>query len=343
MYERNYIEKLVHENFSSTEQEQFKTVLEDKNIASKAIDKIADFLIEKIFYIGSKIVFEKSLLESKGEIEKWDKYKNIVGSLEKLKKNLPNTYSKYIMIVNTALINIKSRSKQFNLGFRFNNLLMMYTYSSISIAISNAISLLIAEDITNRKSFKSKANLAKPSKYITESGLFDTLEKFNKNASSGDFDKYLKIIKSESTGYSKKTIIKPTKEDFVGPIGILAGIAIIIGVLSSIRWLMFHVYNMRTEFSAYLELQAEYLKENEVSIKSNKNFTPYEKNNIIVSQRKWRDRLLYLSDIVKVSDIQTTKQTNIDVEKADKEITYQKITSTTNASELKNSEGINLL
>ena len=317
MYRRNPLESIIYKNTTLKEQRDYESVMESNKNASM-LDKVTDYLIRAVYDIGSKVLFDSAITKSAGILKDWKHYKTTTDSLKKVSTELGPKYKYYVNTIQTAIVNTESNSKIFNTSFRLKNPMLMYTYSSVVNAISVAVSLLISEVAVNKDTYGAKYKEAAPSNVVVESTVFSSLRNYNNGFKKGEMSKILKTLLDQSKGITKN---KPTKESVVVESIVIAGIVGVIVLLLQVRRMLYFLYIQRTKLANYLELQVHYLKQNEVAVKANKEFTPYEKNQIITSQRKWEERLLDLAELVRVSGIDANNKTKIEMDKADKELT----------------------
>lgn len=286
--------------------------------------KICKYLVgvaQRHLYNQSQKTIDPAIVATAGDITKYHSFTTLDYSIKVLSNNLPKSYSKYVKILQDSLNMIIGHKELFKRGYALHNGVITILYSVWVQALFDGTSLLIADELTLRE--KHGKNYT-PSKVVTNSISFSRMEKLNRKFASGKGVKMLKNLINMSEG---KTITKEAVLPIL--VGITGGIGAIIATFVIVRDLLFLFYIKRTQVSEYLRLQSAYLKEHEAEIKHNKDFSNTQKNEIIVAQREWQDRLLNWAEIIQVEDIRVNREVKAKIAASDNELNKE-FSSTSN-------------
>jgi hypothetical protein len=108
-------------------------------------------------------------------------------------------------------------------------------------------------------------------------------------------------------------------------IGIAAVSIAALAIIPITRELIYHFYNLRANLSNELEVQANFLEMNRTCVEANSAFTEDKKRKILSRQENLRKKLLKLSDMLRIKEVQAKRESKRDIEKANAEITVDNI------------------
>lgn len=187
--------------FFNIEDEKTRKILLAVNEADQEL--IMKSLASKLYeHIVNKIddVDFGTIPLSKGDIEKIDRYEQLVDCINVLTQVLQNYHqdTSSVDTVNIALQNMIDHKEIFKQAYRLNVEMPIITYNTMALSIICSVSLLISAHIEFIKMNDNKGyNIAfdKASKVKSKDKLlFKTLEDFNKMCSSGEFDKTMDYV-----------------------------------------------------------------------------------------------------------------------------------------------------
>lgn len=375
-----YIEDVFRHNFSIEDKKEFNRLITE-SAGSYVIDAAKSIIEELLASIKNQYSSRGEYLydeigDCKGNIEDWRAYnynKKIAVRMTRVPE-MRKTAEATIEVMDNVKTNKSFWSKVASVGNK--------TFSTIFNAILGLISMVTSNmairDMDNKekygKNYHANNSRQNNDKNFTHLLPVQMIEKLRDNLKHIDFksltpklnffsknekveEAYIKMMNSVGVDYEynkrryyqllEATEVKPVKEEVITGIAVGAGIVLaVVSLLTISRNIIFMIYLKRTNAAKYLELQADYLKAHEIEIKHNSNFTPAQKEDIISSQRKWRERLLKLADVIKVDDIQASNEAKKKIKSSDNEITLTNIKRKSLSNKVvtsKNAEDDNIL
>ena len=193
---------VLREYMNFGDSDTVKAIVEasDQNqLLSALTSKLYDKIVEK----ADKIDFS-TISRSRGDITKIENYTSLTECVDII-RNIVMQYKENtfpVDVVNTAMENIKSRTDIFRKAFVINASLPVMVYNTITAAIVNSVSFLIATCIEYVKtpqaeSFQIALDTVAYHKTF-DNLLFESLTKFNEACKSGDLDVSLKVCMEQS-------------------------------------------------------------------------------------------------------------------------------------------------
>lgn len=323
--------KIVLENAKtfSERNEVFELLLENKN------PYVSNTLVTNLY----KSVLDKSYIdfgsipESKGDLTKYEGYKNMMEVIS-IVKELSEKYDTKIPelnIVETAIENIITYRDIFEKGFKMNKSFIILQYNTLVLSCVHAVSSILISyvDFVKRPD-KVEFSIINNSKFHLDKLLFKNLEDFNESVKKGDFGKVLRNTLNEGSMNFTGTL-------FVGTMGIVLSLMVVIPL---IRELIFLFYYSRTKVSQYLEHQAEFLEMNKNNIQLS-NLPANKKKEIIEKQEKLADKLREISEFFRVSHKMSENKAVIQMDKENKTWTLSELKSSSVSTD--DNTGIRLL
>lgn len=236
----------------------------------------------------------------KGDVTKFKGYENNLSALQFLKADTHLGISKNALIVEEALLNLKSRKKVFELGFKTKETMLgKLAFGAVLKACVAAISMLITE-----------SSVVSTSKSPFTHMVFDSLALFNMGCKDGTVDKMMRY---------ELNLNGAVKENAITDL-ISVGVSVASALITGIRSLVYWVYYTRIELADYLEQQAAYIEINKVALENRKDIDANKKKEIIRKQTEWQKTLLDLSDKIQLDDVKAARKAKAESEKDAKEI-----------------------
>ncbi len=284
-------ESIIQENFDIQDNYTRHTLLNiDEADQSKVIDSLTSKLYQSIMNKVDDIDFG-SIPNSKGDITQIENYEEMVECLGVIKSILIE-YRQDLAPIDTiqeAIQNVQDRKDMFMKAFAMNIDFPQLLYNTIVLSIVSSLSLIIATSIefikdTGDVSFSIK--LDKVSYVRTnKSLLFQNLQKFNKECKNGEIDKCMDHVIKTSTkqlmGVSALSIV-----------GFAAIVGILINIVPIMRELVFFFFHCKQSVADYfaiqselLEINAEYVKNNSMSGRTDKERREIAKKQSKVAQQ----------------------------------------------------------
>ena len=297
---------------------EIQTILEDVNspITTKYREKLFQSVIDK-----SHIDFG-SIPESKGDIKAYSGYKNMMDTLEVIINLGTEEKSNVVNYANTVLEsikNIEALSSVFQRGFQAKTEYVMNEYNVYVYTCVEATTTLIYEfvDYVKRPDKPTYVITLKDTKARANRFYFNQLTSFN-NINKNMYTNYRKMLES---------MIERGKNNFTGAefIGVAAVSMVALAIIPVTRSLIYHFYNLRSNISNELNLQAQFLEMNRTCVESNSAFTEDKKKKILNKQENIRKTLIKLSDVIRVKEAKASKASTRELEKDNKNLSVKNI------------------
>lgn len=296
-----------------------KMILEDVNspVNVKYKEKLYQSVIDK-----GHIDFG-GIPASKGDITRYSGYANMMEVLNVI-VNLGTAEKsnavKYAKIVLEAIANIQSLSLVYQKGFSTKTEYVMLEYNTYVYTCVEATTALIYEFVEYIKLPGKQTYDIKLTNTNLRANLFyfEQLSNFN-NVNTNMRDNYKKMLEG---------MISRGKDNFIGgteALGIAAVSLAALAIIPITRELIYHFYNLRTNLSNELELQASFLEMNRTCVESNEDFTVDTKNKILARQEKCRKTLISLSEKIRIKEVKVTKDSKREIELDNRQITVNNI------------------
>lgn len=250
--------------------------------------------------------------ETKGDITKLHKYKDLCKCLDVL-KNIFEQYhedTKPVLEIENAINNIIDLKDIFVSGFATKTEFAMSVYKNITLGVINATSYMIAvciEYIKNPKTegLKIVMNKTGVSK-VKESLVYESLINFNEACRKNEVENSLRpLIQQRLKGFVITPVIAFKATLILG--------SVLLALIPMIRNLTYFFYAARTRVSTYFDLQAKLLEMNAEELENNPNIkTEGDKKAVIRRQlsiaKTFHDISNAIAVEVKTSEIDATKE-----------------------------------
>lgn len=267
------------------------------SMSKNDINQINGGLLQNLYgaVLDRKNIDFGDIEDSAGDIEKLKYYKNDIACLDTLeelyRKN--NIDEPVAGTVRTAISNMKKYRPQFQTGFKMKHDFIMLTYNSLCMAITDAVSTLIAEYMTyvvstndTKYSLNPKGNRGRVP--------IDSLESFNRYCQDDRFGQALDFMIGEQ------------KKAFMGDTVIITGaiVLILLSIVPLIREIVYFYYKSRVKISDYLNMQADFLEMNKLAVEAS-NRGPAEKKSIIKKQDAVIKKMRRNADKIQINNVDT--------------------------------------
>lgn len=312
MFKRNYCMDILIENATSyTEKSKIYSLTE----AEQAV--VNDRMVGNIYQSALKrrdIDFG-DIPNSKGDIQKFGGYTNMVATVNMLKELTKKFGIKMheLNIVEDAIDNIRIQKRVFEKGYMLDiDFIKMY-YQALVLACVDATTLLLASYVEFTKTVNNIDFQIKRGKGISGNICIDSLAKFNQSVKDGSFNKFADGLMSKK------------QENFLGAAtataaGAKAVSAIAIGasIVPVLRTLIFYFYDAKMSLSEKLAYQKELLEMNAFRLNSAE-MDAQKRNRILDKQKGYMDKLDRIADKIRISDKLATKSSTNSIKQDNKQ------------------------
>ena len=295
MFKRNYCMDILIENATSyTEKSKIYALTEDQQAIVN--DKMVGNLYQSA--LKRKDIDFGDIPNSKGDIEKFSGYANMVATVEMLKA-LTNKFGfkmAELNIVEDAIDNIRIQKRIFEKGYALDIDFMKMYYQALVLACVDATTLLLASYVDFTKTVNNIEFQVKRGKGISGNICIDSLAKFNQSVKDGSFVKFADGLMSKK------------QENFLGAasaaaagVKVVGAIAIGASIVPTLRLLLFYFYDAKMSLSEKLLYQKELLEMNAFSLNAS-SMDAQQRNKILDKQKRYMDRLDKIADKIRISD-----------------------------------------
>lgn len=287
MVQRNYMMDILTENattFSDKAKLNMLTEAEQAVINNKMIGNIYQSTLKK-----RDIDFDNIPL-TKGDIQKFNGYDNIMGTLSTLKQ-LSSKFGikiEEINIIETAVSNIRVYKSVFERGFALDKDFLIMYYNSLVYACVESTSLVLSSYVEYVKTVNSIEFTLKKGKGIAGNVCINNLKKFNQSVKTGEFSKFANAM------------LDKNKQNFVGGTAATIAIGLAVAIVPIARELIYYAYESRMNISEFLEQQAAFLEMNKVRLNSS-DMEARQRNSVLAKQGEVIKKLEKYADRVRVN------------------------------------------
>lgn len=293
LYSKDNVMSIVYEQCSSYRSRQELDILTESERA-----KISNVVLSDLYkdIVERKHVDYGDIPKSKGRVEKYKGTINMIKTLDIVDDictktgNENSDCAKAISIVKDAIVNLSNNASKFEAGFKTENDFVMVLYNSVLLACVEATSHILSSYIDFAKRVDGGTfNLIEGDDRSGELQLY-VLRDFNTGCKNGDIQKSM----NESVLNNRKNFGGAT---VATALAIGAGATLIV---PTIRNLMFAVYYSRMKLSDYLQQQAHFIEANKLSVNNMSGISPQQKESVAKKQQEQAEKLMRLSDKIKV-------------------------------------------
>lgn len=268
---------------------------------------------------------------TKGDISKLPNYDKLRETIVIL-KDIVKEYRQDSAPIDTlaeAMSNVETRKDLFERAYRYDIELPMLMYNTTVLSIITGVSYMISVCIEFIKSPKDETfdtvldTVAyKKSK---EHLIYNSLKKFNKSCSSGDFDKSMNYLIDSKTKKLTGTIFM---------VGGIAIVALILNIIPILREMIFFFYYARTSISDFFDVQADLLQMNAYNIEHNETRDAEERKTIAEKQIKICELFRNIARKIAVDSKQAEARSVSDTSKENKKLKIDDLASEETVSAL---------
>lgn len=294
MFKRNECMNILLENATSYEE---KSKIYNLTEAEQAI--VNDRMVGNLYKsaLKRKDIDFGDIPNSKGDIQKFGGYQNMVDTLEIL-DGLSKKFGIKIVevkIVEDAVNNIRVQKRVFEKAYNLNvDFLKMY-YQALVLACVDATTLLLASYVEYTKTLNNVEFQVKKGKGISGNICIDSLARFNQSVKDGTFNKFADgLLSKGQENFMGTAIASMTAGKAV------AAVAIGASIVPILRGLLFYFYDARMSLADMLNYQRELLDMNAFRLKS-ADMDAQTRNKILDKQKGYMDKLERMSDKIRVN------------------------------------------
>lgn len=270
--------------------------------------------------------------ETKGDITKLKNYGMMVDTVATLRDIVKEFKQdpKAVNVISEAIANVETRKDEFTKAFRLGYEIPKLIYCTTVLAINDSIAYMIASCIEFIKTPKTESfdmvldvmRYKKAKDYL----IFSNLDKLNREFKNGNIDKIMKAIskgavdKAMTEAADSINLANPKVGKKLSLAGsILLGVAlaavafILFAILGIFQDIVFFFYNMRNNYSQYLEMQAMVMEANANNLDINhpewddaKKKEVYDRQMKLVD--KWRNRAEKWRVTAKKAEVDTERE-----------------------------------
>ena len=294
MFKRNECMNILLENATSYEE---KSKIYNLTEAEQAI--VNDRMVGNLYKsaLKRKDIDFGDIPNSKGDIQKFGGYQNMVDTLEIL-DGLSKKFGIKIVevkIVEDAVNNIRVQKRVFEKAYNLNvDFLKMY-YQALVLACVDATTLLLASYVEYTKTLNNVEFQVKKGKGISGNICIGSLARFNQSVKDGTFNKFADgLLSKGQENFMGTAIASMTAGKAV------AAVAIGASIVPILRGLLFYFYDARMSLADMLNYQRELLDMNAFRLKS-ADMDAQTRNKILDKQKGYMDKLERMSDKIRVN------------------------------------------
>lgn len=295
----NYAVNLLTESMDirPTEESRLCLVLEDTTspVTTKYLEKLYDSVITKAHIDFGDIP------KSKGNIEAYSGYRNLIEVLDAVNKlatdNKSQSVLNYVAIVKTAITNMRALANKYQKGYVTGNNYIILEYNTYVYTIIQAVSTILYEfvDYIKKPDRDTIDIVLKDTKYRANTFYIDQLDKFNKVNKNMNYSKYLDAM------------VQNNKNNFTGAeiVGLTFIVSVALAIIPVTRELIYRFYNIKATLSDSLAQQAYFLEMNKTVVEANSTFDKQKKKLILMKQEKVKNLCLRLSEKLRVTHVKS--------------------------------------
>lgn len=263
IYRSPEFEKVVNEYFDLTDKETFSYLrsieeADQNKLITALTSKLYDKMVEKVDQIDFG-----DIPKSRGDITKLPNYEKVVDCIDIIKGILINSKQDLepILIIENTVKNLNEYKDIFIRGYQLNmempmmiyNTVVLSVYSGLSVLISSCIEFIKSTDNTGFDIALDKVQLKK----TKDSLLFRNLKMINM------------AFNDKSLPESLNAVLRQNTNNFVGTVGVLAGIksaamvmTVLLFIFRYIKDIVYYFYFIRVKVSDYFDAQSALLQMN---------------------------------------------------------------------------------
>lgn len=225
--------------------------------------------------------------------------------------------------IENALDNLENHKDLFVAGFASKVELAMSMYKTITLAVINATSFMIAVCVEYIKSPKSeglevvlnKTGIAKVKDHL----VYESLKDFNEACRKGDVENAIKpFIQNKSKGFIMTASLG------IKTVLVLGGVCL--AILPLLKDLVYFFFATRARVSAYFDLQAKLLEMNVEELKDDKDIKTIDDKNLVIRRQLQLAKDFHdIADFIAVDSKTSEIKANSEIKKDKKEYKVDEI------------------
>ena len=305
MFYSKELEKVMLENFSHSELNNFAIAMESPNVSTdvmkQAFDAVLGGMTSFVREIVSPRKLDKDIEASHGDITKVKGIEITLKLLKLLKKDKSKDVVKYANLIESHYEYIKSHKVEFARGYHERSKLSgMFVWCTYVVGVEQVI--VAASHLIMYQTGRVK----KMSTILLDTDQMVDLYR------KGSMDKFLKFfLEKKSDGVVKE-------EAAIIITAVLLGTIITVAFL--LRVFVFYFYYLRMELSDYFTQQSDFIKIHANEIKKDSSMSPAEKEAVIKNQKVWAERFMDLSEMISDKDLIAKKEARNNIIRSNKEV-----------------------
>lgn len=257
---------------------------------------------------------------SNGDITKIDNYDKLVDCINIITDILNNyrqPVDNTIGVVNIALQNLIDRRDMFTKAYKLDVEMPIIIYNTIALSIVSSVSFMISSCIEFIKLPSDEGfEIAIDKAAVNKTGqnlLFIDLAKFNKMCGSGEFDRAMDFVitNTVSKGFTGGSMLAFNASSVAVSLGL------ILLIIPVIRELIFFFYYSRTRVADYFDSQASLLQMNAYNIENSLSREPKTRKEIAGKQRKVAEVFKKISNAIKIDSRTADQKSQKDIKELD--------------------------
>lgn len=288
----------------------------DQNAVMTSLsNKLYQHIVDKV----DDIDFD-TIPTSNGDITKIDNYDKLVDCINIITDILNNyrqPVDNTIGVVNIALQNLIDRRDMFTKAYKLNVEMPIIIYNTIALSIVSSVSFMISSCIEFIKLPSDEGfEIAIDKAAVNKTGqnlLFIDLAKFNKMCGSGEFDRAMDFVitNTVSKGFTGGSMLAFNASSVAVSLGL------VLLIIPVIRELIFFFYYSRTRVADYFDSQASLLQMNAYNIENSLSREPKTRKEIAGKQRKVAEIFKKISNAIKIDSRTADQKSQKDIKELD--------------------------
>ena len=323
MFRRNYCMDILLENATSyTEKSYIYALTEEQQ--SLVNDRMVGNLYQSA--LKRKDIDFGDIPNSRGDIQKFSGYDNMVATVDMLKALSKKFGFKMaeLEIVENAIDNIRIQKRIFEKGYDVDiDFIKMY-YQALVLACVDATILLLASYVEFTKTINNIEFQLKKGKGISGNICIESLDKFNQSVKDGSFVRFAEGLFSKK----QENLLGATAAAVTGA-KVVGAIAIGASIVPTLRLLIFYFYDAKMTISEKLMYQKELLEMNSFRLNSS-SMEAQKRNKILGKQKQYMDKLEKLADKIRISDQLASKSSANSIKQDNKQWNINNVTNNGN-------------
>lgn len=311
MFHRNYAMNLLLENasgYSEKNEIYMLSEVEQAVVNDKMVGNIYQSAIKK-----RDIDFD-SIPNTKGDIQKFQGYDNIIGTLSVVRELSKKFGIKIdeLSIVEDAVSNLRSHRPVFERGFGLDVDFLKLYYNTLVYACVESTSLILSSYVNYVKTVNNYDFQMKKGKGIYGNICLESLRSFNNSVKNGEFSKFA------------NNLINKDRQNFMGGTAAAVAIGLAVSIVPVARELVYYFYDSRMRVADYLDQQGSFLEVNSNRVQTS-GLNPADKKEVLRKQEAAVNRIEKMADKIRVNSQLTDKSATTKLKQDNKSWTMKTV------------------